>query len=160
MSLPRVYIDTTIPSYFHERRTDPRIVTMKQQTRAWWESAHERYEVVTGIPVIREIVLGPGHERPLLWLDFLRGIDFYPVDETASGIAEEYIRHKLMPADPNGDALHLALASLHRCDVLLTWDIKHLANPNKIGHIQRVNSRLGLFVLEILTPSQLLERDR
>jgi hypothetical protein len=65
-------------------------------------------------------------------------------------------RHKLMPVDPFGDALHLALASYHRCDFLVTWNCQHLANARKFGHIRRINGILGLFVPEIVTPMELL----
>src|SRR5437763_6164227 len=51
-----------------------------------------------------------------------------------------------MPHDPVGDALHLALASYHKCEFLLTWNCNHLANANKFGHIRHVNDILGLFV--------------
>lgn len=61
-----------------------------------------------------------------------------------------------MPADPAGDALHLALASYHRCDFLVTWNCKHLANANKFGHIRRVNGLLGLFSPSLVTPLELL----
>ena len=39
-----------------------------------------------------------------------------------------YVAHYVMPADPAGDALHLAIASVHKCDFLLTWNCRHLAN--------------------------------
>ena len=50
---------------------------------------------------------------------------------------------RIMPADPGGDALHLALASYHKWDFLVTWNCQHLANANKFGHIRRVNAILG-----------------
>jgi hypothetical protein len=61
-----------------------------------------------------------------------------------------------MPADPLGDALHLALASYHRCDFLVTWNCRHLANANKFDHIRRLNALLGLFVPALVTPLELL----
>ena len=61
-----------------------------------------------------------------------------------------------MPRDPVGDALHLALASFHKCDFLLTWNCLHLANANKFGHIRRINGMLGLFVPLLVTPLELL----
>ena len=67
-----------------------------------------------------------------------------------------YISHDLMPADPAGDALHLAIASVHKCDILLTWNCRHLANANKFAHIRRVNGMLGLFVPMLITPLELL----
>lgn len=71
-------------------------------------------------------------------------------------IVEAYINYKLMPADPSGDALHLALASHHKCDFLLTWNCKHIANANKFNHIRRINTILGLFVPHLVTPLELL----
>ena len=71
-------------------------------------------------------------------------------------IAETYIARRVMPADPAGDALHLAIASFHLCDFLVTWNCQHLANANKFGHIRRVNTLLGLYVPMLLTPFELL----
>ena len=67
-----------------------------------------------------------------------------------------YIQRKVMPADPVGDPLHLALASTHKCDYLLTWNCRHLANANKFGHIHRINALLGLFTPVLTTPLELL----
>ena len=64
-----------------------------------------------------------------------------------------------MPRDPKGDALHLAVASYHRCDFLATWNCRHLANPNKFSHVRRVNSMLGVHVLALVTPYELLGVD-
>lgn len=73
-------------------------------------------------------------------------------------VVEAYIARRVIPADPAGDALHLALASLHRCDFLVTWNCKHLANANKFGHIRRVNTLLGIYVPGLVTPLELQER--
>ena len=70
-----------------------------------------------------------------------------------------YIRHKVMPDNPLGDALHLALASFHKYDFLLTWNCEHLANANKFGHIRRINALLGLHVPALVTPLELMGGD-
>ena len=64
-----------------------------------------------------------------------------------------------MPKERLGDALHLALASYHKCDFLLTWNCRHIANANKFAHIRTINSRLGLFVPTLVTPMGLFEED-
>jgi 4-amino-4-deoxy-L-arabinose transferase-like glycosyltransferase len=78
------------------------------------------------------------------------------INQAVAEIASTYIAHSVMPADPAGDALHLALASYHKCDFLVTWNCRHLANANKFGHIRRVNTLLGLFVPTLVTPLELL----
>jgi len=57
-----------------------------------------------------------------------------------------------MPNDPQGDALHLAIASYHKVDALLTWNCKHLANANKFDHIRRINYEIGLPTPILTTP--------
>jgi predicted nucleic acid-binding protein len=78
------------------------------------------------------------------------------VEPAIADIVQAYIQHKVMPNNPVGDALHLALASYHKCDFLLTWNCKHLANANKFHHIRRVNTLLGLYVPLLVTPLELL----
>ncbi len=71
-------------------------------------------------------------------------------------VAAAYVARKVMPGDLSGDAMHLALASCHRCEFLVTWNCRHLANANKFAHIRRVNVLLGLPVPTLATPLQLL----
>jgi hypothetical protein len=52
-------------------------------------------------------------------------------------------------------AAHLAIACLNEVDYLLTWNCRHLANPNKIRHIQVVNMRMGLLTPILVTPQML-----
>lgn len=79
-----------------------------------------------------------------------------PVADDIAEIVEVYIRHKVMPDNPVGDALHIALASAFKFDYLLTWNCRHLANANKFSHIRRVNTLLGLHVPLLVTPLELM----
>jgi hypothetical protein len=67
------------------------------------------------------------------------------------------LAHYLMPNDAVGDALHLAIASYHGCDHLLTWNCKHLANANKYRHMRRINAMLDLVTPNLVTPLELLQ---
>ena len=75
-----------------------------------------------------------------------------PITEEVIRIAQVYIDRRVMPRDPEGDALHLALASYHKADFLLTWNCKHLANASKFHHIRMVNFELGLATPILATP--------
>jgi len=155
MILPRAYVETTIPSFYYEVRTAPEIVARREWTRRWWSTARGRYELVTSGAVLDELAGGlpePSAER----LTLVRELPLLAVSPAIAEIVQAYIRHRLMPADPAGDALHLALASYHKCDFLVTWNCLHLANANKFGHLRRVNTMLGLFVPALVTPLELL----
>jgi hypothetical protein len=68
---PRVYVETTIPSFYHEARESPDVVARRDWTRRWWEHANERYELVTSPAVLGELIAGP-LERQAAWLGLLR----------------------------------------------------------------------------------------
>ena len=89
-------------------------------------------------------------------IKLISGLLFVPIESVVAEIVEVYIQQQLMPKDPLGDALHLALASYHKCDFLLTWNCRHLANANKFGHIRRLNVMLGLYVPTLVTPLELI----
>ena len=111
--------------------------------------------IVSSVAVLDELRRGdfPGREDALA---MLANVEMLEIDEPVYEIVEAYLTHKLMPADPFGDALHLALASYHRCDFLVTWNCQHLANANKFGQIRRINGILGIFVPALVTPMELL----
>lgn len=155
MTKPRVYVETTIPSFYCEVRNARDVVVRRDWTRQWWHSAPERYELVTS-PAVLEELTGGLPERSAQRLALVRELPVLSMDSAIAEIVETYVRHKLMPADPGGDALHLALASHHKCEFLVTWNCQHLANANKFGHIRRVNTLLGLFVPSLVTPLELL----
>ena len=155
MIKPRVYVETSIPSFYQEGRAAPDIVARREWTRLWWDDAPERYELVTSPAVLDELT-GGIPERSVQRLALLRDLPLLSIEPAIIEIVQAYIRHKVMPVDPGGDALHLALASYHKCDFLVTWNCRHLANANKFDHIRRVNALLGLFVPALVTPLELL----
>ena len=156
MNRLRAYVESTVPSFYYEVRTAAEVVARRQWTRRWWSTAARRYELVTSAAVLDELA-GGSPDRSAERLELVRALPLLPVEPAIAEIVRAYVRHKVMPADPAGDALHLALASYHRCDFLVTWNCLHLANANKFGHIRRVNAMLGLLVPALVTPLELLE---
>ena len=150
-----VYIETTIPSFYHEVRTEPEMIARRNWTMEWWNNQREHYQLVTSIAVIEELERGDYPNKEEI-LNLVADIPLLSINTEIHDIVETYIKRKLMPADILGDALHLATASFHGCDFLLTWNCKHLANANKFSHIRRLNTLLGLYVPALITPVELL----
>jgi predicted nucleic acid-binding protein len=69
-------------------------------------------------------------------LGLVAGLELLEVPDEVADIIDVYLDNRLMPRDRLGDALHLALASYHKCDSLLTWNCQHIANANKFEHIR------------------------
>jgi predicted nucleic acid-binding protein len=151
----RVYIETTIPSFYYEVCTEPEMIARRNWTRDWWDSRRQAYQLVTSVEVIDELQAGTFLNQDQA-LALLIDISLVPVEPAIIEIVETYIQRMVMPRDPTGDALHLALASYHKCDFLLTWNVQHLTNANKFSHIRRINTLLGLFTPALVTPLELL----
>jgi predicted nucleic acid-binding protein len=132
------------------------MVKRRANTRRWWELATRTSELLISDAVLQELCDGRP-DQAALRLALVKSLEVLESSDEIALTTATYIRHKLMPQDPEGDALHLALASHHKCDVLATWNYHHLANPNKLNRIKRLNEDLGLFVPRILTPLALME---
>ena len=152
---PRVYIETSIPSFYHEIRAEPEMVARRDWTRHWWDEMSDDYLLVSSVAVLDELQSGDFPNRDQA-IELLSSLPLVPLELEIAEIVRVYIEQKVMPNDPVGDALHLALASFHKCDFLLTWNCRHLANANKFGHIRRVNAMLGLYIPLLVTPLELL----
>ena len=117
--MSRIYIETTIPSFYYEVRSDPPNVARREWTRQWFDDAVKSHDVVTSAAVLQELQRGdfPGKSDAVA---MIISLDALPITDEVLKIVDEYIRRKLMPQDPAGDALHLAVASHHNCDFLVT----------------------------------------
>lgn len=158
MVKPRVYIETTIPSYYHENRKTPEAVTWRKATRRWWDNYRSAYEVCTSALTLNELAVTP-EPKAGLCIEMLRTVPILEETPEIADVIEYYIQHRLMPADAGGDAGHLAFASVHNIDFLLTWNCRHLANANKASHLRVLNARLGLSVPTLTTPITLTPED-
>ena len=145
-----VYIETTVPSFYYTARTDPESVARMHWTRQWWNNYAATFTLVTSAVVIDELRRGSS-DKTRERLALLDGMIILPVTDEIVEIAQIYIDKLVMPKAP-GDALHLAIASYHKVDALLTWNCQHLANANKLNHIRRVNFEMGLSTPILTTP--------
>ena len=135
------YIETSVFSFYHDRRAAPAIVAMREWTREWWDYNRYAIEAITSTAVLAELDAGTLPHRAEA-LAMALDLPAVPIEDPVREIVEVYIQHHVMHNDPLGDALHLALASFHKADYLLTWNCRHLANANKFSHIRRVNALL------------------
>ena len=155
MSKPLVHLETTIFSFYHDERESHEVKSMRAWTRDWWDNYRAGYALIISVAVLAELSRGslPHREAAKAMAAALPSL---PFTAEANRIVAAYIANIVMPADPLGDALHLALASLRRCEYLLTWNCQHIANASKFDHIHSVNGRLGIFVPKLITPLELI----
>lgn len=147
-----MYIETTIPSYYCDNRSD--MVRDILRTRQWWDEERGDYECATSLIVVEELGRGeyPGREE---CLKLVQPLPLLEVTAEILELAKVDQAERLMPRHPAGDALHVAIASWYRMDCLLTWNCRHIANANKTRHLEALNLKMHLGLPMLVTPHQL-----
>ena len=160
MSLPKLYLETTIPSYLTARPSRDVVIAGHQETtREWWATCRERFDVFISPFVVKKITRGDA-EAARLRQEALRGIPELPATPNAETLAAALLSEGAVPEVARTDAAHIAIAAVHGMDFLVTWNCSHIANAEKKPHIREVCVRHGWRCPEICTPEQLLPRDK
>ena len=154
--MPSVYIETSIPSYLTAWPMHNLIAAAHQAiTRDWWEQRRSQFDLFISQLVITEASAGdPDAARRRL--EALAGIPLLPVTDQVQWIAGEMARLGLVPPKAAADAFHIALASVHAIDYLLTWNCQHIANAERLPAIEQFLAERGVAVPHVCTPEELL----
>ena len=149
-----VFIETSVPSAYVSARSDPGSMHRREATRQWWMEQLRFYSPYVSDGVMDELNKSdwPGKNDALA---IIKSLPRLPVNQEVTAVAQRYVEERLVPQGLGGDALHLATACVYEIDFLLTWNIRHLANPNKQEHLTVINRRLGLLTPLIVTPEML-----
>jgi hypothetical protein len=81
------------------------------------------------------------------------------LDAEVMDLAEAYIAQGVISPKMRADAQHIAIATVARVDVLVSWNFKHIVNLQRIHGYNSVNLRRGYPTLEIRTPREVLSDD-
>jgi predicted nucleic acid-binding protein len=147
----RIYLDTSIPNFlFAEDAPDFRRVTEE-----FFAQHAQKYDLFASEVVILEIQRDPDPQHRQKLLDALRRhpITMLLADPEIERMADLYLARGIIPAKKWEDALHVAYATVHELDILLSWNFKHLANVRREALIAAVNRQEGYAqALRLLSP--------
>lgn len=124
-------------------------------TIRWWEHELSEYQPFVSPLVRRELERVPEPHRTG-YLKLIEPLRHLELVEEAAILAEGYISRGIFHRKYLADALHVALASFHKIDYLVTWNFGHLANVRKQARIRVFNVAAGFFVPMIVTPEFLV----
>lgn len=119
----------------------------------------DKHDVLTSEEVVRELG-NPGHRTRPQALAMIEPIPRLAITPEVTRFADLLVAERVMPGPSTGDALHVACAAVHRVDFILTWNVRHLANANKVKHLAVVCARSGLASPIIVPPIQLWQEPR
>ncbi|MBI4707689.1 MAG: type II toxin-antitoxin system VapC family toxin [Candidatus Omnitrophica bacterium] len=157
MSKPSVYIETTVISYMTARPSRDLITAAHQQiTMEWWENTLPYCDPFISPMVIEEVARGD-KEAANLRLKKISGFPVLKITNEVRELADLYFTQTQIPEKARGDTYHLALATYHGMDFLVSWNFTHiLAAPVK-AMIQKINTYQGIQTPIICSPEELME---
>ena len=155
----RIYIESTIPSYVVARPARDLLQAARQQiTKDWWDLKRDRHEFFASQVVLDEIAFGEAIMAQLR-LEILQAIPLLQVTDEVKELARKVLTSRLLPATAQPDATHIALASAHQMDILLSWNCRHIANAAIQARLRRLVEAAGYSLPVICTPEELMEND-
>lgn len=108
---------------------------------------------------VQELAAAPLHVRQHLFDVPEKHIETLLLDEEAAALAEAYIAEGVTSSKMRIDAQHIAIATVARVDVLVSWNFKHIVNLYRINGYNAVNLRSGYPMIEIRSPREVLPSD-
>ena len=151
---PRVYVETTVPSYLTAWPSRDLVRAAHQQiTREWW-ARRGQYELYSSRLVLQECQSGDPRAAADR-LATLVGIPLLEQTPEAAALAVELVRGVPLPEKAAADALHIAISAVHGLDYLLTWNCRHIANVTLRPRIEAVCRTAGYEPPLICTPEEL-----
>lgn len=146
-----IYLETSVIGAYLDNG-DP---FRRDLTIRWFEHEMSEYKAYSSILVQRELErLEEPHRTG--YLKIIKDLDRLDLVEEAAILAEGYISRGIFHRKFIADALHMALASFHKVDYLVTWNFGHLANVRKQARVRLFNAAAGFFSPVIVTPEFLV----
>jgi len=155
----RVYVETTVVSYFTSRPSRDLMVAGHQEaTRGLWPKLVDEYETYISALVHQEAGKGDAGQATMR-IESIKPFRMLDIDDAIRFLAEKIIDGGGIPKEYPEDALHIAVAAVNGIDVLITWNFAHLNNPFTRMMIRQIIENEGFACPEICSPEELLEVD-
>jgi predicted nucleic acid-binding protein len=146
----KIYIDTSIVGGFFDEE-------FQEPTGKLFERL-ERNEIIFVVSDLLdlELINAPQRVRDLLLNYSPEKFQRIELSEEAVKLADTYIIEKVVGKTSLEDCRHIAMATIHKVDVLASWNFKHIVNLDRIKGYNSVNMKLGYALIEIRSPKDLI----
>jgi predicted nucleic acid-binding protein len=151
----KVYLDTSTISHLYAEDVPEK----ESETNLLWEDfIMGKYDIYISQVVLTEIQKCSEPKRAKM-LRRMREIEFTVLNESdeVEYLANEYIKAGVLKAKSSDDCFHIAYAVINNCDVIVSWNFKHLVNFRTIDKVRVVNAINRYKEIGIISPNMLLE---
>jgi predicted nucleic acid-binding protein len=151
--IKRVYIDTSVVGgqFDKEFSTD---------TIPFFDAvANGQFIIIVSDLLEAELLRAPQPVQDFLISIPTTQIESIRLTREAAELADQYILAKVVGPTSRADCQHIAMATLAKADILVSWNFKHIVNLDKIRGYNGINYQLGHNMIEIRTPKEIINYD-
>lgn len=150
MSVIRIYADTSVFGGAFDEEFQAASTILFNQIR------NGRFKLVTSALVQEEVEPAPAQVRELFneLLDF---VDIVDVSEEALNLKDAYLETGIVTQQWTDDALHVAVATVAGCSLIVSWNFKHIVHFEKIPKYNAVNTLKGYGSIGIFSPLEVIQ---
>ncbi len=147
---PRVYVDTSVYGGLHDDE-------FREGSERFFRAVREgAFTILTSEPILLEIAGAPENVQAT-YETHRRYMEELDVTAEATDLSDAYMEAKVVPAASHVDALHVALASVARADIVVSWNFKHMVQLRRIQAFHGVNLLNGYPLIEIRSPLEVTD---
>jgi predicted nucleic acid-binding protein len=156
-NVPKLFIETTVFNFYLEGKNGQK---QKDAIRLFGEIAKGRYDAYTSEEVLRELVAAPEEKYVSMFNLFGQYIN-KTIDAIHESelLAEMYVSKGIIPEKYYADALHIAMATVHNLDFVISYNLGHIVKTKTMIGTGFVNLRQGYNQIGLGTPTEVLEYD-
>jgi predicted nucleic acid-binding protein len=148
----RVYADTSVFGGTGDE-------VFADASRAFFDQVRRgRFQLVISDLVAKELRRAPEAPRRL-FEDLLPDVDVAGESDQAVALQQAYLDARILTPNWADDALHVALATVSECAVIVSWNFRHIVNLRRISLYNAINMMNGYRPIEIRSPLEILEYD-
>jgi len=150
-----VYLDTSVISHL-DQQDNPEYM---QITKEFWKDViAEKYDIYISDAVTTELDECPEPKRSMLF-EFLSQINYKLINfnEQIIELAKRYVEEGIISDKFFDDAIHIAAATVYECDILVSWNFKHIVKVKTIQGVNGINKLIGYKEIQLVSPAMMLE---
>lgn len=152
----RVYVEKSVISYLAARPSSDAVSATRQHFSYQLWQKREQLDLLVSDAVLAEVQIGDDDAvaSRLVYCNALALLDVHPGVEA---LAAHLLRKKAVPAKAFTDAVHIAIAALHRVQFIASWNFRHIVGAVARRNIELALTEVSPYVPVIATPEEILE---
>ena len=144
----KIYLDTSVFGGYYDEE-------FEQYTKPLFDRiANDEFILLFSNLTQDELENAPQQVKDLVIQIKAASTQFIDTTDEAVELANEYITEKVVGQTSYSDCLHIALATIHKADYLVSWNFKHIVNVQRIRGYNAINLKNGYSLLEIRSPRE------